>query len=179
MSQITRILLLEDDIGDAKLFKMRLVQAQGDLFEVTHADRLSTALQLLSKGPFDLIVTDLSLPDSRGLATFTELQARAEGAPIIIVSELDDAKSEVEALQKGAQDFVRKEKFTGDHVVQAIQMVVERQRKTKVQTADTRAPEELIDLIETKGLEIARALASLRASLKLSPGVPEDQGIEA
>jgi len=129
MTRTTRILYLEDDCGDARLFEMMLVQARADEFEVTHAERLSTALEHLSNGPFDLIVADLTVPDSRGLSTFTQLQAQAQGSPIVVMTRLDDESAAIKAVQQGAQDFLVKGQVTGTTVVRSLRLAIERHRQ--------------------------------------------------
>ncbi|MGH7969949.1 MAG: response regulator, partial [Limisphaerales bacterium] len=77
-----RALLVEDNPGDARLIQIMLAEASGDLFEVETVDRLGAGLRRLAEGGIGIVLLDLSLPDSRGLATFTQLHAKAPRIPI-------------------------------------------------------------------------------------------------
>ena len=66
-----KVLLIEDEQRDARLIQAMLGAVADVEFEVEHADRLSVALQRLAQGGIDVALLDLSLPDSRGLETFT------------------------------------------------------------------------------------------------------------
>ena len=85
LEQPTKILLVEDDPGDVLLFKTILSQASPH-FQLAVVERLRAAFAHLEKEPVDLIVTDLSLPDSLGDTTFAALQERAPEVPIIVIS---------------------------------------------------------------------------------------------
>lgn len=76
---VNRVLLIEDDPGDADLTRERLWSMPGHRFSVDHAATLSTALDILTAGViiFDIIVVDLNLPDSRGLETLTRVRVRS------------------------------------------------------------------------------------------------------
>ncbi len=69
-TQPIKLLLIEDNPGDARLIREALSGVSGDAVEVEVADRLSAGLARIEGGAFDAIILDLSLPDSRGLATF-------------------------------------------------------------------------------------------------------------
>src|SRR5262245_36386169 len=69
---VLSILLVEDNPADARLIREMLAQAEGVRFEIAYADRLSPALDYLRKGGIDAVLLDLSLPDSRGVGTFTK-----------------------------------------------------------------------------------------------------------
>ncbi len=70
MAGATKILLVEDNPGDARLIREMLAEAGGDSFELEWASHLSDGLECLSAGKVDLVLLDLGLPDSRGIDTF-------------------------------------------------------------------------------------------------------------
>ena len=66
------VLLIEDNPGDARLIEELLASAAGNTFILERAERLTSGLARLAKGGTDLVLLDLSLPDSRGIETFTK-----------------------------------------------------------------------------------------------------------
>ena len=76
-----QILLIEDNPGDAELLRVMLDQVTGTPFALTWADRLQKGLERLAKGGVDLVLLDLSLPDSHGLDTFRRVKAQASAVP--------------------------------------------------------------------------------------------------
>lgn len=102
-----RLLLVEDNAGDALLIQRMLLQT-GSSSTVEHVLRLRDALERLSKGRFDIIVSDLSLPDARGLDAVKALHLAAPKLPIVVLSGQSDEALALQALRLGAQDFVVK-----------------------------------------------------------------------
>lgn len=124
-----RILLIEDDPGDALLLREMLAEEKDPAFEVTHAGRLQEGLDFLSREAFDVILTDLDLPDSRRMATFTQEQSKAPGLPIIILTgSVADEMNAREAVRAGAQDYLIKGRVNGKIVSRAIVYAIERKR---------------------------------------------------
>jgi PAS domain S-box-containing protein len=72
--QLLKVLLVEDNLKEAELFKELLAQSGGTCFELTHVQRLSETLELLEQDSFDAILLDLSLPDSEGLETLRRVR---------------------------------------------------------------------------------------------------------
>ncbi len=120
------ILLIEDNPGDVRLIQEMLRETGEDLFEVTHADRLSGGLSLLDKGTFDLILLDLSLPDSCGLETFAKVHQQARDIPIVVMTGMNDLSLATKSLREGAQDYLVKEETQGDLLVRSIRYALER-----------------------------------------------------
>ncbi len=123
-----RILLIEDNPDDARLLQEFLKEAASTRFELAHADRLTVGLQRLDEEVFDVLLLDLGLPDSRGLATFNQAYAYAPGIPIIVLAGLDDDKLAVQAVQAGAQDYLVKSQLDGNLLARAMHYAIERQR---------------------------------------------------
>src|SRR5579871_707795 len=101
-----RVLLVEDSAPDALLLQESFVDQPE--FEVVHVTRLSDALRSLQGELFDLVLLDLGLPDSKGVETFVRMHQSAPTVPVLVLTALDDAKVELQALQNGAQDYVVK-----------------------------------------------------------------------
>jgi PAS domain S-box-containing protein len=123
-----RVLLVEDNPGDARLLWEMLAQATSAQFELTHVGRLCEALQRLHKTAFDLVLLDLSLPDSQGLETFARVYGQTPGIPIIVLSGLDDEALAVKAVREGAQDYLVKGQVDGNLLVRAMRYAIERKR---------------------------------------------------
>jgi DNA-binding response OmpR family regulator len=101
-----RILLIEDNSGDALLFSEMLSEF-GGRYVVTRADRLATALELTEKNSFDLVVMDLNLPDSNGIDSIETVRKKLS-LPVMILTGLFDEKMAAGAIAKGAGAFIAK-----------------------------------------------------------------------
>ncbi len=124
-------LLIEDDQGDAELLRLILSDQTTLKIELEHMERLSAGLERLARGGIDLLLLDLSLPDSHGLETLTEAHAHSPGIPIIVMTRLDDEARAVEALNIGAQDYLVKGQGDGVSVARSILYALERHRLRK------------------------------------------------
>src|SRR5438067_7160741 len=112
-----RALLVEDNPGDARFIRETLRDAAVDL---VHADRLSSGLEVLSREPADVVLLDLSLPDSRGFETFEAMRLGAPTVPIVVLSGLDDEDLAVRAVKEGAQDYLVKGQVEGSALLRAM-----------------------------------------------------------
>jgi MinD-like ATPase involved in chromosome partitioning or flagellar assembly/CheY-like chemotaxis protein len=127
--QEIRLLLIEDNPGDAKLASIMLASAPGAKFQLETCDRLATGLDRLAKGGFHALLLDLSLPDSFGFETFERAHAAAPTMPIVLMSSLDDEQTAVRAVESGAQDYLIKGRVDSISLGRAVRFAVERQRK--------------------------------------------------
>jgi DNA-binding NtrC family response regulator len=123
-----RVLLVEDSSDDAVLIQLYLSSGMKVPHEVKHADRLSKGLELLGSDDFDVVLLDLGLPDGQGLITFEKAHAQAPDVPIIVLTGHDDDDLAVEAVQKGAQDYLVKGRVDGGLVGRSIRYAIERQK---------------------------------------------------
>ncbi|MGA3171631.1 MAG: SpoIIE family protein phosphatase [Chthoniobacteraceae bacterium] len=120
-----RILLVEDNPGDARLIELLLAKADPP-FVIEHAPRLSQAVERLRGGGIDVIMSDLSLPDSQGIETFEKLRAEAPHMPVIVLSGLDDETLAVETVHRGAQDYLVKGRADTHMLVRSIRYALKR-----------------------------------------------------
>jgi sigma-B regulation protein RsbU (phosphoserine phosphatase) len=123
-----KVLLIEDNAIDARLIQIMLSEAGSGLFELHRADRLGSGLRRLAEGDIGLVLLDLSLPDSYGLATFAAVHHQGRGVPIIVMSGLDDQTVAVNAVHEGAQDYLVKGQVSGQLLVRAMRYAIERKR---------------------------------------------------
>ncbi len=119
-SQTIRVLLVEDEAGDAHLVKMKLRQAQSGHFDVTWAQSLNEAQRCLEASSFNVMLLDLSLPDSEGLATIHSARAMAMHIPIVVLSGRGDTDFTLTALEAGAVDYMVKGDFGYDGLARVI-----------------------------------------------------------
>jgi PAS domain S-box-containing protein len=123
-----RVLLLEDNPGDARLLREYLHETDLVQVELDHVERLKTCLEHLARGKPDVILLDLGLPDSQGLETFTQVYAQAPEVPIVVLTGLNDTGQAVEAVRDGAQDYLVKGDVSGGLLVRAIRYAIERKQ---------------------------------------------------
>ncbi len=121
-----RVLLIEDNPGDADLVRLRLVERKPDV-SVNCVQRLSEGLALLTDQPPTVVLLDLNLPDSLGAETFRKLLEKAPDVPIVILSGQDDEGLARKALHQGVQDYLVKGAITGGELDRAMRHAVERQ----------------------------------------------------
>jgi two-component system cell cycle response regulator len=117
--QAIRVLLVEDEPGDAHLVILVLRDQEGR-FRVSHVTCLEQALARLASYSFDVVLLDLSLPYSHGFATITTVRAAAPALPLIVLTGLNDNRIAVAAVEAGAQDFLVKGEFEETMIQRAI-----------------------------------------------------------
>lgn len=124
------VLLVEDNPADARLVELLLDEAEPGGFEVTRCGMLGDALALLEREEpgFEVVLLDLSLPDSGGMETLSRTRASARWTPIVVMSGRDDEEVALQALQSGAEDYLIKGRGDGEVVARAIRYAIERAR---------------------------------------------------
>lgn len=127
------VLLIEDNPGDVRLVKELLrhssrLETLPSNITISHAERLATAKEHLESAKCDLILLDLSLPDSYGLETFLEVKKCFPAIPVVILSGQTDHATTIQAVQQGAQDYIGKNDLTANLLVKTIHYTLERHR---------------------------------------------------
>jgi diguanylate cyclase (GGDEF)-like protein len=120
------ILLVEDGDDHAALLQGMLEQAGTPVVWKRVAD-LASARRLLAEDPPDCLLLDLHLPDSSGLDSLEEVRTAAPFVPVVVVTALADEAIALEALRRGAQDYVLKGRVTADALIRTILFAIERQ----------------------------------------------------
>ena len=131
-----RILLVEDNPGDARLIREMLKEAGRFSFELECLGRLDESIGRLERGNIDVVLLDLSLPDSHGLDTFLRLKQLGREPPILLLTGLSDEKLAVEAVRCGAQDYLVKGQIDANLLVRAILYALERKRYERAVAAE-------------------------------------------
>lgn len=107
MIEKIKILLIEDSPEDAEFAAAQLRQSFGEHHALQTCDYFSKAAKLIGENNYDIIILDLSLPDSRGLTTFRDLVNSCK-TPIIIYTGLSDDMIKADAIRSGAKDYLIK-----------------------------------------------------------------------
>jgi diguanylate cyclase (GGDEF)-like protein len=125
---VHKVLLIEDNPGDARLIREMLAEEPEAPFALHCADRLAHGLEQLSAGETVLVLLDLSLPDSFGLETFAKVYAHSPTVPIIVLTGNDDQTVALSAVKGGAQDFLVKGRLDRELLLRSMQYSIERKR---------------------------------------------------
>jgi signal transduction histidine kinase len=157
-----RVLLIEDNPGDARLIKELLSECAPGSFELKWAESLSRGFEILGKEGIDTILLDLSLPESQGFETFAKVLSRTPGVPIIILTGFDDETFAINAVQQGAQDYLIKG-LVGSHLLaRAILYAIERKR---TEEALRKIQNELELRVQERTAELEKANEELRGEI--------------
>jgi diguanylate cyclase (GGDEF)-like protein len=122
-----RVLLVEDDAGDAILVERTLLRCQQQ-FSLQHCECLEDALNRLADNEFDVALLDLSLPDSFGLSALDKIRERAQDIPIVVLTGLSDDNLAMQSLEQGAQDYIVKGNETAELLERTLRYAVQRQQ---------------------------------------------------
>ena len=119
-------LLVEDSPTDALLLRDAIADTQLFTVELTECQSLAQAQALIAKNNYDVILTDLGLPDSQGIETYRQLRACSASTAIILLTGLDDETVAVTALREGAQDYLVKGQVTQRALARAVRHAIEK-----------------------------------------------------
>jgi diguanylate cyclase (GGDEF)-like protein len=149
-----RILLVEDNEDYACVLMTRFSTRKNPVFNVDHAASLQAGIDRLAEAKYDAVLLDLILPDSQGLDTFIKVYSHAPATPIVVLTGLEDETLGLQAVHRGAQDFLAKRKADWEAVAKVLLYAIERHR-----TQGTLAALSLTD--ELTGLHNRRGFLAL------------------
>ncbi len=161
-----RVLLVEDNPGDARLLREMLQEIDSARYDLIHLQRLEEATQRLREERPDVVLLDLLLPDSHGLDTFRRVHACAPGVPILVLSGHDDEALAAQAVREGAQDYLVKGQTNSPLLARAMRYAIERKRReremevfTTVATAlrAARSRADMLPVILSQALSLLKA----------------------
>lgn len=124
-----RVLLVEDNEGYARLVQEMLKEVANVSYEVDWRDSIKAALERIGQGGLDVILLDLSLPDSpRGVKTLAAVQEKSPGIPIVVLTSYANETFAINALQGGAQDYLVKRYVDAELLERTIRYAIARNR---------------------------------------------------
>ena len=172
--KVLRALVVEDSPTQALHLRL-LLEADG--FAVETASRLSEAIALVERSPVDVIALDLVLPDASGLDGLEALIAATPKTPIVVLTAHTDERMALEALARGAEDYLFKSHLEHTLLVRTMRYAIERHRSRALLeglTAELRVKNgELASLVEQKNRFLGIAAHDLRNPLGVILGYTE------
>ena len=176
MEQDIRVLLIEDDPEYALLIEEMLSHAQEIRFSIEISATLSAGIERLLADGYDICLLDLALPDSIGLYSFSQVQKSIPDVPIVVLSGLSDENLALEAVAKGAQDYLVKGEVDSRLLVRTVRYAIERKRAEEILKRRSEALAALnnagqaltstldLDMVLMQAMSEARAMLSAEAA---------------
>ncbi len=129
--QPMKILMVEDNVEYVRLLRKRLEKEERGNLTLKHVQDLSTALKCLKQRGYDLVLLDLSLPDSAGLETFYRIKKKAPEIPVVVLTGHDDESFALRSMKEGAQDYLVKGNIDGGALLRSLHFALERHQILK------------------------------------------------
>ena len=170
-TEIITILLVEDQLADAVLLIEMLEENTCYDWQVTHVKCLSKAIETLANQTFHIALLDLSLPDSQGLNIVNLFLENAPSLPIIVMTGLDSQTLAVQAVQKGAQDYLVKGQINSQFLVKSILYARERSKNQQILLTALEQEKELNEMktkfVSMVSHQLKNPLTVIKASAEL------------
>lgn len=167
LASLVKVLLIEDSLAEARFLQEILRQANLRHFHLVHVKRLGDALAELSHGvasahPYDVVLLDLTLPDSQGLASLPPLLQQTPNLPIVVLTNMNDDELAIEAVRQGAQDYLVKRQIDAKLLVRSLCYAIERKQaaealQAKNQALATQVRESAVELDKAQQLNRFRS----------------------
>jgi len=153
-----RVLLIEDEPGDAGLAQVALRDFRNARFSVTWVQTLAKALQRIGQQDYDVILLDLTLPDSAGIETVKRILAATSASPVIVLTGQTDTEFGLSTLKAGASEYLVKGDFGYDGLARTIFYTLHRAKLERELAQYRFHLEELVNQ-RTAELELAKEAA--------------------
>lgn len=148
------ILLIEDNIAEARLLQELLKDSSLQQFSVVHAKRLGEGLNHIQGNIFDVVLLDLTLPDSQGLESLARLIDNSPSLPIVVLTNTNDEDLAIAAVRQGAQDYLVKRQVQGEILARSLRYAIERKHNLESLKAVNQALE---DRVQERTAELMKA----------------------
>jgi PAS domain S-box-containing protein len=163
-----RVLLIEDNPGDARLLQEYLKEETEPGFTILSFDRLSRGLEYLQDNEVDVLLLDLGLPDSQGLVTFHKLQSAHPGTAIVVLTGLQNDELAVRSVQCGAQDYLVKGQVEPRLLAKVLRYAFERKQAEQTLRSSQEALRSMIDAMEEGAYLVDRQGRALIVNEKIA-----------
>lgn len=160
------VLIIEDNLGDARLLQEALRAEEFYKFEFVHKENLKSGMDYLAEGKTDIVLLDLSLPDSQGFDTFQKVNAAFTDISIVVLTGVDDHEIAVRSMKEGAQDYLVKGELSDTLLARSLRYAYERMQAKKALTR-TYALKNIQQLAAAVCHEFSQPLQTLSGCLSL------------
>jgi signal transduction histidine kinase len=160
VNSTAKVLLVEDNPGDAQLVREMLRGEWPHHTELAHVECMVEAERYLAKHEVDVILLDPGLPDAQGLGAIRRTRAVAPRVPLVVLTGLDDESLATQILQEGAQDYLIKGQIEMRGLLRALRYAIERKRVERLKD----------EFVSTVSHELRTPLTSITGSLGLLMG---------
>ncbi|MCE9575060.1 MAG: PAS domain S-box protein [Deltaproteobacteria bacterium] len=143
-----RVLLIEDNPGDAALVDELLAGSPGPAAQILHASSLAAANAHLGQGDVDVVLLDLGLPDARGAACVQHVRGRAPQVPIVVLTGTDDHELALTCIAEGAQDYLAKNEVRAESLRRSLGYAIARTREQAERRRANAATAHLAAIVE-------------------------------
>ncbi len=123
-----KVLMIEDNLGDARLINEMIKEVSGVTVKLEHSLRLSTALEKIKQEKIDVVLLDLGLPDSNGLNSVTRIMEVSKTLPIVVLTGFEDDDIGMKAVKMGAQDYLIKLQIDSNLLVRCLRYAIQRKK---------------------------------------------------
>jgi len=123
-----KLLLVQAEANDASKIQLALEEVAPKQFAITHADNMAEAAKLIDSKPFDVVLLDVGMTDTRKLDSCCHLSQTNPSLPYIVLGDEDNHEMALEAVKHGAQDYLNKSKATGQVLIRVVRYAIERKR---------------------------------------------------
>jgi signal transduction histidine kinase len=157
-----KILLIEDNLAEARLFQEFFKEIKSQEFNLVHVQKLQNGINKLNSETYDLILLDLTLPDSDGLSSIPQLLDKDPNTAIVVLTNTNDTELAIEAVRQGAQDYLVKRQVKPDILVRSCKYAIERKRvleqlRTINQKLETTVEERTTELLKAQEINQLRS----------------------
>lgn len=156
MLEAIHVLQIEDSPLVVELTRAMLAESKGVSFVLESVGSLAQGIKHLARGGVDVVLLDLTLPDSQGLGTFNALHAADAKVPVVIYTSVDDEELSLLALQQGAADYLVKSEVNAKWLARALTLAPNRSRKVSAEDKAAKPEEVTTD----RAIEIEKSTTS-------------------